>query len=150
MEPLTMARTDANPPMQSFGQENDLSLRVRAIDPALDLEAEILRLKKDLNAVILAHYYQDADIQDLADHVGDSLALAQAAAATDADELKTCVIRQCSNVGRQRIRTDTRRDLGHSIMESPPGRPSRECRFRRHFVRRHFPSVRIASPSTAG
>ena len=89
-EPLIMARTDANPPAQSFGQENDLSLRVRAIDPALDLEAEILRLKKDLNAVILAHYYQDADIQDLADHVGDSLALAQAAAATDADVIVFC------------------------------------------------------------
>ncbi len=89
-EPLTMARTDANPPAQSFGQENDLSLRVRAIDPTLNLEAEILRLKKDLNAVILAHYYQDADIQDLADHVGDSLALAQAAAATDADVIVFC------------------------------------------------------------
>ena len=90
METLKLARTAANPPRQSFGQENDLSLRVRAIDPALDLEAEIKRLKKDLNAVILAHYYQDSDIQDLADYVGDSLALAQAAASTEADVIVFC------------------------------------------------------------
>ena len=90
METLKLARTAANPPRQSFGQENDLSLRVRAIDPALDLEAEIKRLKKDLNAVILAHYYQDSDIQDLADYVGDSLALAQAAASTEAEVIVFC------------------------------------------------------------
>ncbi len=95
METLTLARTAANgtnadPPAQSFGQDMDLSLRVRRIDPKLDLEAEIVRLKAERNAVILAHYYQDADIQDLADHVGDSLALAQAAAATDADTIVFC------------------------------------------------------------
>lgn len=50
-----------------------------------DLTDEILRLKRDKNAVILAHYYVDGAIQDLADHVGDSLALAQKAAATAAD-----------------------------------------------------------------
>jgi quinolinate synthase len=55
------------------------------IDPRLDLYQEIPRLKKDLNAVILAHYYQDGDIQDLADFVGDSLQLAQQAAATQAE-----------------------------------------------------------------
>ena len=90
METLTLARTETNPPAQSFGQETDLSLRVRRIDPKLDLEAEIVRLKAERKAVILAHYYQDADIQDLADHVGDSLALAQAAAATDADVIVFC------------------------------------------------------------
>jgi quinolinate synthase len=68
----------------------DLSVRLRTIDPALDLEAEILRLKTDMNAVILAHYYQDDVLQDLADHVGDSLALAQAAKATDADVIVFC------------------------------------------------------------
>ncbi len=82
--------SQATPAGISFGQETDLSLRVRQIDPKLDLEAEILRLKAERNAVILAHYYQDGDIQDLADHVGDSLALAQAAAATDADVIVFC------------------------------------------------------------
>lgn len=47
--------------------------------------SEILRLKKEMNAVLLAHYYQEGDIQDIADHIGDSLQLAQAAEKTDAD-----------------------------------------------------------------
>jgi quinolinate synthase len=51
----------------------------------LDLEKEIVRLKREMNAVILAHYYQDSEIQDLADFVGDSLQLSQQAAATKAD-----------------------------------------------------------------
>jgi quinolinate synthase len=56
----------------------------------LDLEEEVARLKKQLNAVILAHYYQDSEIQDVADFVGDSLALAQEAAKTDADTIVFC------------------------------------------------------------
>ena len=51
----------------------------------LDLEQEITRLKREMNAVILAHYYQESEIQDLADFVGDSLQLSQQAAATSAD-----------------------------------------------------------------
>ena len=51
----------------------------------LDLEQEIATLKREMNAVILAHYYQDSEIQDLADFVGDSLQLSQQAAATSAD-----------------------------------------------------------------
>ena len=55
------------------------------IDPTLDLFKEIERLKREKNAVLLAHYYQDADIQDVADYIGDSLGLAQYAAKTNAD-----------------------------------------------------------------
>ena len=50
-----------------------------------DLFAAIADLKRDLNAIILAHYYQDPDIQDVADYIGDSLGLSRQAAATDAD-----------------------------------------------------------------
>src|SRR6201991_4236340 len=56
-----------------------------AISPELDLFLEIERLKKEKNAIILAHYYQEADIQDIADYIGDSLGLAQYAEKTNAD-----------------------------------------------------------------
>jgi quinolinate synthase len=55
------------------------------IDPTLDLFDEIRRLKTEKNAIILAHYYQDADIQDIADYIGDSLGLAREAQRTSAD-----------------------------------------------------------------
>jgi quinolinate synthase len=55
-----------------------------------ELEGAILALKQKMNAVILAHYYQDGELQDVADHVGDSLALAQQAAKTQADVIVFC------------------------------------------------------------
>lgn len=57
---------------------------------SIDMFDDIERLKTDLNAVILAHYYQDPDIQDVADFIGDSLQLAQAAAKTNADVIVFC------------------------------------------------------------
>ena len=55
------------------------------LDPTLDLFTEIERLKKENNAIVLAHLYQEPDIQDIADYIGDSLGLAQQAAKTQAD-----------------------------------------------------------------
>src|SRR6058998_337312 len=58
---------------------------VASIDPTLDLEDEIRRLKRQKNAVLLAHYYQEEEIQDLADFVGDSLDLSRNAQKTKAE-----------------------------------------------------------------
>ena len=85
MQTLTIARSS-----RLESDPVDLSRRVNAISSTIDLEAEIRRLKVEKNAVILAHYYQEGEIQDLADHVGDSLALAQAAEKTDADIIVFC------------------------------------------------------------
>lgn len=72
-----------------------LDTHISAARPAIpsNLEEEILRLKKEMNAVILAHYYQEDDIQDIADIIGDSLELARKAAATDADVIVFCGVK---------------------------------------------------------
>jgi len=95
-----------------------------AVGPTLDLFAEIDRMKRQLNAVILAHYYQEPDIQDIADVIGDSLALAQAAEKTRADVIVFCGVHFMAetaailNPGRLVLLPDL--DAGCSLSDSCP------------------------------
>lgn len=90
----------------------------------LDLRAEIDRLRKERNAVILAHYYQKPEIQDLADFVGDSLDLSRKAEATDADVIAFCGVRFMAETAKilspQKIVVLPDMDAGCSLEDSCP------------------------------
>src|SRR5947207_11354921 len=99
--------------------------RPRAPIPSgLALEKEIARLRKEMKAVILAHYYQDPEIQDIADFVGDSLQLSQAAAKTDAEVIVFCGVHfmaetaKILNPNKTVVLPD--REAGCSLEESCP------------------------------
>lgn len=71
--------------MDTLAELNKKGYLEESIDPTLDLFAEIEKLKREKNAIVLAHYYQEPDIQDIADYIGDSLGLSQEAAKTGAE-----------------------------------------------------------------
>jgi quinolinate synthase len=89
-----------------------------------DLRAEIDRLRKDRNAVILAHYYQKPEIQDIADFVGDSLQLSQLAADTDADVIAFCGVKFMADTAKilspEKIVVLPDMDAGCSLEDSCP------------------------------
>jgi quinolinate synthase len=90
----------------------------------VDIVEEINRLKKDRNAVILAHYYQRPELQDIADYVGDSLELSKKAAATDADVIAFCGVKFMADTAKilspQKIVVLPDLDAGCSLEDSCP------------------------------
>jgi len=105
---------------------------VRETLAGLDLRAEIDRLRKERNAVILAHYYQKPEIQDLADFVGDSLELSRKAADTDADVIAFCGVKFMAETAKilspEKIVVLPDMDAGCSLEDSCP--PEQFKRFR--------------------
>jgi quinolinate synthase len=95
------------------------------VPPELDLFAEIERLKREKSAIVLAHYYQEADIQDIADYIGDSLGLAQQAEKTTADLIVFAGVHfmaetaKILNPGKKVVLPDLR--AGCSLADSAPG-----------------------------
>jgi quinolinate synthase len=98
----------------------------------VDIVAEIQRLKKDRNAVILGHYYQRPEIQDISDFVGDSLELSRRAAETDADVIAFCGVKFMAETAKilspQKIVVLPDMDAGCSLEDSCP--PEQFARFR--------------------
>ncbi|MEQ1549379.1 MAG: quinolinate synthase NadA [Chakrabartia sp.] len=90
----------------------------------IDIVTEIKRLKKERNAVILAHYYQRPELQDIADYVGDSLELSKKAAATDADVIAFCGVKFMADTAKilspQKIVVLPDLDAGCSLEDSCP------------------------------
>jgi quinolinate synthase len=102
--------------------------------PPAELREEIMRLKRDMRAVILAHYYQESEIQDLADHIGDSLELSRKAASTDAEVIVFAGVHFMAETakilspGKQVLLPDL--DAGCSLAEGCPGPAFRAWRER--------------------
>ncbi|MBQ0771361.1 MAG: quinolinate synthase NadA, partial [Sphingomonadales bacterium] len=90
----------------------------------LDLIEEINRLRKERNAIILAHYYQKPEIQDIADFVGDSLELSRKAAETDADVIAFCGVKFMAETAKilspEKIVVLPDMDAGCSLEDSCP------------------------------
>ena len=112
------------------------------IPEGIDLVAEINRMRKEKNAVILAHYYQSGEIQDLADHLGDSLQLARAAAKTNADLIVFCGVHfmaetaKIINPTKKVILPDTQ--AGCSLADACSGEALRD-------FRRQYPDAIVVS-----
>jgi quinolinate synthase len=90
----------------------------------IDIRAEIERLRKERNAIILAHYYQKPEIQDLADYIGDSLELSKKAAATDAEVIAFCGVKFMAETAKilapEKIVVLPDLDAGCSLEDSCP------------------------------
>ena len=101
-----------------------MSAQNTALPTGTDLRDEIDRLRKERNAVILAHYYQKPEIQDIADYVGDSLQLSQMAAETDADVIAFCGVKFMADTAKilspDKIVVLPDMDAGCSLEDSCP------------------------------